>query len=189
MKASRAVEEFWRECRASVPGLPLAAPEAWTFGATSAQADALLALVLDGTKTATASSLWDYEHSHDPLPAPGLLNIVLDGDGTPRALLETVSVEIIPFDEVDASHALAEGEGDRSLSSWRQMHERYWRQNSESPRGFAPDMPVVCERLRLLYVSGSSAGRPHADAVRSDAIVERDRRCASDEPSSSRRFR
>lgn len=31
------------------------------IGGTPEQADRLLALVLDGTKTATASALWDYE--------------------------------------------------------------------------------------------------------------------------------
>ncbi len=131
--------------------LPETVPEAWAFGATPAQADGLLALVLHGIKTATSSSLWDYEYSKDPLPEPGLLNIILDGHAEPRALLETVSVEVVPFDEVQAPHAFAEGEGDRSLPDWRAVHERYWREHSENPRGFEPDMPVVCERLRLVY--------------------------------------
>lgn len=55
------------------------------------------------------------------------------------------------LDEVSAEHAYSEGEGDRSLASWREIHERYWRHHSENPRGFEPDMPVVCERFRLLY--------------------------------------
>lgn len=156
MNDSLAVEEFWRECRAALHGLPEAVPEAWAFGATPAHADGLLALVLSGTKTATASSLWDYEHSRDPLPEAGLLNIILDGRGVPRALLETVSVEVVPFGEVQASHAFAEGEGDRSLSHWRETHERYWREHSENPRGFDPDMPVVCERLSLMYAATGS---------------------------------
>ncbi|MCS3844497.1 ASCH domain-containing protein [Microbacterium sp. AK031] len=151
-----AIEEFWRECRTALPGLPAAVPEAWAFGATPAHADSLLALVLDGTKTATASSLWDYEHSQEPVPEAGLLNIILDGFGVPCALLETVSVEVVPFNEVDASHAFAEGEGDRSLSDWRGTHERYWREYSENPRGFEPDMPVVCERFRLMYATTGS---------------------------------
>lgn len=148
-----AIEEFWRECRTALPGLPAAAPEAWAFGATPAHADSLLALVLEGTKTATASSLWDHEYSQEPLPAPGLLNIILDGRGVPCALLETVSVDVVPFNEVDASHAFAEGEGDRSLSDWRETHERYWREYSENPRGFESDMPVVCERFRVLFAT------------------------------------
>ena len=33
----------------------------------------------------------------------------------------------------------------------REIHERYWRAHSENPRGFAPDMPVICERFRLVF--------------------------------------
>lgn len=156
MNAPRSIEDFWHECRAAVPDLPLAVPEAWAFGATPAQADGLLALVRAGTKTATASSLWDYEFSGDPLPEPGLLNIILDGSGVPSALVETVSVEIVPFGQVQESHAFAEGEGDRTLTSWRDTHERYWREHSEDPRGFEPDMPVVCERLKVIYTPTGS---------------------------------
>ena len=157
MNNTSTVEEFWQECRSAVPGLPEAAPEAWAFGATASQADDLLALVLSGTKTATASSLWDYEHIGEPLPESGWLNIILDGRGVPNALVETIAVDVVPFDEVSEAHAFKEGEGDRSLSSWREVHERYWREHSESPRGFAPDMPVVCEELRLLHAKEGSA--------------------------------
>ncbi|QAV70412.1 ASCH domain-containing protein [Salinibacterium sp. UTAS2018] len=151
------VEDFWRECRLALHGLPEAVPEAWAFGATPAHADGLLSLVLKGTKTATASSLWDHEHTGEPVPEAGWLNIILDGRGSPRALLETTAIVVVPFDEVPESHAFAEGEGDQSLKHWREVHERYWREHSESPRGFEPHMPVVCEQLRLLYVGSRSA--------------------------------
>lgn len=156
---SSRLDEFWSLCRSAVPGLPAQIPEAWAFGATPDHADGLLDLVLDGTKTATASSMWDYAHSGEPVPEAGLLNIILDGRGIPRALLETVSVDVVPFDEVTAEHAFAEGEGDRSLTHWREVHERFWREHSENPRGFEPDMPVLCERLRLLYAPEQTAAR------------------------------
>ncbi|MFW2512503.1 ASCH domain-containing protein [Demequina sp. SO4-13] len=145
-----ALAAFWNDCRELMPHLPEALPEAWAFGATPAHADSLLALVLDGAKTGTASSLWDYEPSGEPLPQEGELSIILDGAGIPRALIETTKIRIVPFDQVDADHARAEGEGDRTLAYWRAVHERYWREHSENPRGFEPDMPVVCERFRLL---------------------------------------
>ncbi len=148
--ARTAIEEFWRAARAAVPELPEEAPEAWPFGATPAHADDLLALVLAGVKVGTASSMWDYEATGDPLPVVGELSIILDGDGTPRAVIETTALDVVPFDRVDADHAFAEGEGDRTLEHWREVHERYWRTHSDSPRGFAPDMPVLCERFRLV---------------------------------------
>ena len=147
------IEDYWREARIALPHLPEALPEAWGFGATPWQADELLALVLAGLKDGTASSLWDYEANGDPLPAVGEMSIILDGAGAPRAVIETTAVEIVPFDEVDEVHASAEGEGDRTLAHWREVHERYWREHSENARGYAPDMPVVCERFRLIHAA------------------------------------
>ncbi len=150
------IEAFWREARTADPRLPEAQPEAWGFGATPQQADELLALVVGGVKVGTASSLWDYEETGDPLPRVGELSIILDGAGAPRAVIETVAIAVVPFDEVDDAHAFAEGEGDRTLAHWREVHERFWRQHSENPRGYEPDMPVVCERFRLLLPSDAA---------------------------------
>lgn len=150
-----AIEEYWREARIARPHLPEALPEAWGFGATPEHADELLELVLRGIKVGTASSLWEYEETGDPLPAVGELSIILDGTGAPRAVIETTAIDIVPFDEVDEAHAFAEGEGDRTLAHWREVHERYWRTHSENPRGYEPDMPVVCERFRLLLPAGT----------------------------------
>jgi len=145
------IESFWHGLRSADPTLPEATPGSWAFGATRAQADDLLALVLDGIKTGTASSLWDYEATGDPLPAVGDLSILLDGEGMPRALIETTDVRTVAFDAVPDAHAFAEGEGDRTLAHWRAVHERFWREHSENTRGFEPDMPVVCELFRLRY--------------------------------------
>ena len=151
MSDSAALTEFWNHCREELPGLPDAVPAAWAFGATPAHADGLLALVLNGVKTGTSSSLWDLESTGEPVPLEGELSIILDGAGVPRALIETTRIRIVAFQEVDAEHAHAEGEGDRTLEHWRAVHERYWRDHSADARGYAPDMPVVCERFRLRY--------------------------------------
>ncbi|WP_062077376.1 ASCH domain-containing protein [Demequina globuliformis] len=145
------VSRFWAARRAADPSLPERVPEAWAFGATEAHADELLSLVTQGVKTATASALWDHEETGEPVPKPGNFSIILDGRGVPRAVIETTHVTVVPFNQVSADHAAAEGEGDRSLAAWRDIHERYWREHSENPRGYAPDMPVVCERFRLVY--------------------------------------
>ena len=69
---------------------------------------------------------------------------------------ETVGVDphrhaTVPFDEVTAEHARAEGEDDRSLASWRAIHRRFFTENARHDRGFDERMPVVCERFRLVY--------------------------------------
>lgn len=124
-------------------------PPAWSFGATPEQSDELLALVLDGTKTATSSARADYVGEAEPLPEPGMLSIVLDGAGHPRALVVTTEARVVPFDQVDADHAREEGEGDGTLEQWREAHERFFSQNASG--GFQPDMLVVLERFRVLY--------------------------------------
>ncbi len=156
------IEAFWQRAQqhadlaqvSSYTGVnPLAVirPPAWAFGATPDQADELLELVLAGDKTATASALWDYEAEGEDLPTEGTLGIVVDGSGRPRALVVTTRVRVVPFDEVDADHARAEGEGDRSLEHWRQVHERFFTEHPSRDRAFARDMPVVLEELRVLH--------------------------------------
>jgi uncharacterized protein YhfF len=122
------------------------------FGDGPELADRLGALALAGAKTATCSALWEWEASGDPLPQPGLLTVVLDGAGRPLGITETTEVRILAFDRVDADFAFEEGEGDRSLAYWRQAHWDYFRRTL--PRiGRLPvkDMPLVCERFRLVH--------------------------------------
>lgn len=156
------IEAFWQRAQqrarlTDMPAVlganPLASlrPPAWSFGATAEHADELLQLVLDGTKTATASALWDYEAEGEELPAVGTLGIVTDSGGVPRALLVTTRVRTVPFDEVDEAHAHAEGEQDRTLASWREIHQQFFGEHPSHDRGFVPDMPVVLEEFEVLY--------------------------------------
>lgn len=148
------VAAFWREARAAVPTLPADPPPAdrvWGFGATPEHADGLLALVVAGTKTGTASDLWGYEVDDEPLPQVGQLDVILDGAGVPRAVIENTSVEIVPFREVSEEHAFAEGEDDRTLASWRRIHQDFFTRYASHDRGFRDDMPIVCERFRVVF--------------------------------------
>jgi uncharacterized protein YhfF len=167
-EASSAIESFWQVARMRAKLNPTGyytgerplgslRPPAWAFGATPEQADELLALVLSGIKTATSGALWDYEAQGEELPTPGALDIVTDGRGVPHALIVTTQVDIVPFDEVGTEHAFLEGEGDRSLASWREVHERFFREHAVHSHGFSRDMPVVLQRFAVLY-SEPSAG-------------------------------
>ncbi|RMI12958.1 ASCH domain-containing protein [Cellulomonas triticagri] len=128
-------------------------PPAWSFGDTPEVADALLALVLEGTKTATSAALPEYAAADEPLPVKGDLSIVLDGAGRPGALIRTTAVARVPLGEVGEEHAAAEGEGDRTLATWRTEHEALWRATLGEDVG--PDLAVVTERFELLYPRAS----------------------------------
>jgi uncharacterized protein YhfF len=123
------------------------------FGDGPALADELLGLILAGVKTATCATLWAYEAEGAPITPVGLLTVVLDGRNVPQGIIETTEVQIRPFNQVDAQFAYEEGEGDRSLQSWRAAHWRYFTRTLAKEYGLAPteEMPLVCERFRLVY--------------------------------------
>ncbi|MGL4481406.1 MAG: ASCH domain-containing protein, partial [Lactococcus garvieae] len=117
------------------------------FGNNPQMADELLELVLEGKKRATASALSLYGPD-DFLPAvDGRYEILLDGKGTPRAAIQTSKVYITKFNKVTEDHAFYEGEGDRSLAYWRQVHEAFFRDLD----CYTPDMDIVCEEFEVLY--------------------------------------
>lgn len=119
---------------------------AFSFGDSPEMADELLALVLAGVKTATCGALADYGPGGEAMPVVGRRDVVLDSQGRRAAVIETLEVELRRFDEVDERFARDEGEGDRSLAAWRDAHRAYFERNG----GFSADMPLVCERFRLV---------------------------------------
>jgi uncharacterized protein YhfF len=119
----------------------LADLDRFSFGDGPEMADQLLHLVLAGTKTATCGAVDGVE----PVRV-GSRSVVLDGGGRPRALIETLEVQRRRFCDVDEAFARDEGEGDRTLASWREAHADYFARNG----GFSDDMELWCERFRLV---------------------------------------
>jgi len=123
-------------------------PPTWSFGDSPELADQALDLVLSGRKTAMTGLYQDYLDQGEPLPRPGELSIILDGGGLPRALVREREVLVVPFGDVTAEMAALEGEGDRSLATWRQAHQTMW-QRPGRPLDDAAE--VVWERFKVLY--------------------------------------
>ena len=150
------VQKLWQDYLATLPESERASqsfPQVWAFGAGAEMADDLGGLVVQGIKTATCSLYWEYEAGLEVLPEVGGLSIILDGRGEPMCLIETTSLEIKPFNTVEAQFAFDEGEGDRSLDHWRTVHWRFFgRTCAEISRDLSEDMPVVCERFKVLFV-------------------------------------
>jgi uncharacterized protein YhfF len=115
-------------------------------------ADELGALIAAGMKTATCSAVWEWQAEGASWPAVGFLTIVLDGRDQPLCIVETTEITLKPYSEVDAQFAFDEGEGDRSLTYWREAHRRFFiRTLQKIGREFSPDMPLVCERFVVIY--------------------------------------
>jgi uncharacterized protein YhfF len=85
-------------------------------------------------------------------PTVGTFSVVTDFNGHPICVVRTTRVRTLPYNEVDAEHAFAEGEGDQSLAHWRGVHWDYFnRQCIEAGRQPSETMPVICEEFELLY--------------------------------------
>ncbi|GAA2042272.1 hypothetical protein GCM10009819_30810 [Agromyces tropicus] len=119
---------MWEDYRTARPeqALDPEPPSVEVFGDHPELTDELLALVLDGTKRATASLVAEFRHEGQPLPRVGSHWIACDSAGRPRAVIRSTELRIGPFASVDAAFAYDEGEGDRTLASWRHEHRRYW---------------------------------------------------------------
>jgi uncharacterized protein YhfF len=149
---SPAVQAFWRKFCLARSISPDQRWDVFAFGDTPALADELLALVLAGPKRATAALVLQFEHAGDPLPERGAHSVVLDGRGKPACIIRTVDVQVRPFDQTDARFAWDEGEGDRTLETWREGHRRYFtRQCAGWGIAFDERMAIVLERFELVW--------------------------------------
>jgi len=123
--------------------------DAWSFGA---MADELADLVLCGEKTATSSAYELYKLENEPLPQAGSFDVILDSQDQAVCIVEITKVSVQPFHQVSADHAYKEGEGDKSLAYWRQVHEDFFTEwMREAGLTFTPDSKVVLEEFRKVY--------------------------------------
>lgn len=158
MKTHPSVEQLWQEYLkeyASDPSQPM--PEAWYFGYNEPLANDLAALVLSGTKTATASLYKLYEHENEPLPQVGDLNIITDWEGIAQCIIKTTKVNVIPFKAVSEAFAKKEGEGDKSLKFWKKVHQDIFAQELAAlGETFHEDILVVCEEFKVVLKNDHS---------------------------------
>jgi len=128
------IEAFWlayqKACQVNVEGF-----SATAYGHTRVVADDLAALVAEGHKRAHASLERDFEAEGDALPRPGEHVVVLDGRGTPRAIVRLTHVERRYFNEIDDEFAFECGEGDRTLAWWLVAYRQEFAERAES-QGF-----------------------------------------------------
>ena len=123
--------------------------DAWAFGVES---DILANLVFKGEKTATASVYDLYALEGELLPQEGTFDIILDSQNQAVCIVEITKVSVQSFNQVSAQHAFKEGEGDKSLAYWRQVHEDFFTEwMREAGQNFTPESKVVLEEFRKVY--------------------------------------
>jgi uncharacterized protein YhfF len=137
------IEALWlnyqRACSVKVEGFSASA-----LGHRRELADTLAELVLAGVKRAHATLLRDFEKDVEPLPQPGEHLVVLDGNGSARAIVRCTHVEKRLFNQIDDTFAFEAGEGDLTLRWWLTAHRQDFAERGEA-EGFE-----VSERVELV---------------------------------------
>ena len=137
-------EELWKKSGLTEPY------ESWAFGD---EPDKLAALVKSGVKTATCSAYDLYQAEDEPLPQEGEYSVILDSKGDAVCIVKTTKVYVAEFHQVSKEHAYKEGEGDRSLGHWRNVHIDFLtRELAGLHMTFSEHTKVVCEEFELVSV-------------------------------------
>lgn len=122
------------------------------FGNNRELSEKLLQLVRSGNKTATSCLKAAWLAEEERLPEPGDWEIVLDWDGNPTMVYEYTEVQIYPFNKVPDKVAIDEGEGDQTVSYWKEVHWEFF--SGESKRlGLVPteEMEVITFWFKILH--------------------------------------
>lgn len=159
-------EELWHKFCGEMKIDEATPYEAWAFGDGAAWGDNLLELVLQGRKFGTASAYDEYvaEDTLEDLPKVGDYSVLLKPNGEAVCVIRNYDVYIRPYESVPPFHAYAEGEANRSLESWRDIHTKFFR-----PRLELTDKPlnakslIVCEKFTVEYTAES--GMENADEL------------------------
>lgn len=115
-------------------------------------ANRLVKLVKNGDKNGTASSKKLLEKSGEKIPEVGDISIITNWCGKAECIIKTIDLDIVPFKEVSKEFAKIEGEADRSLKYWREVHKRYFTQEFKKiGEDFNEEILVICEKFKLLY--------------------------------------
>ena len=151
-KKHNSVERFWNEYLNVNPYNKKETPQSFYFCDTKKDADECAELVVKGIKQATATSLWWFKKNNVSLPRVGDKFIVTDWVGNPRAIIETIKVQQVPFNKITSEFAEIEGEGDKSLGYWRKVHEAYYkREMATYIEKFDKNMIIVCEYFKKIF--------------------------------------
>ncbi|MCR5755191.1 MAG: GNAT family N-acetyltransferase [Acetatifactor sp.] len=131
--------------------------EAWSFGGNDEEADRLAELVVEGRKFGTASSYDEYvmEDALDEIPKVGDYSVILNSNDEAVCVIRDYDVYVRAFGEVPPFHAYAEGEGDRSLAYWRDVHADFFKEClEETDMPFNQESRIVCEKFCVEYILG-----------------------------------
>ncbi|GGG40157.1 RNA-binding protein [Croceivirga lutea] len=150
---NNSVETLWKRFLEANPKYAKQAkPKSGYFGDNEKDANQLAELVQKDIKRATSHSLLGLQFRKEALPKLNDTFIVTNWDGDAKCIVKTTSVKLIPYFGIHAEHARLEGEGDKSLEYWKQVHWDYYNRElkpfNRTPR---ESMIIVFERFEKIF--------------------------------------
>lgn len=152
-QVSNSALQFWQDFQKVNPEYKYhSIPQSYYFCDTKESADYCAQLVKDSVKTATCGAQIDYQIEGDPLPKAGELFIITDWEKIASSIIKITDVTLRKFKDVDADFAAREGEGDRSLEYWREVHWDFFSRYLAA-FGIQPteELVLVCECFEKIY--------------------------------------
>ncbi|KRM53934.1 ASCH domain-containing protein [Lentilactobacillus kefiri DSM 20587 = JCM 5818] len=124
--------------------------ETWSFADRPNSMDMLADMIIQKRKT--AYTFWlDFYDADQVVPKVGDYRMVLRKNGDPVCIIQLKVVEIVPFKWVSQEHAYLEGEGNRSLKYWRQLHKQLFRKQAKRQgKSFSLESPCICEDFEVV---------------------------------------
>ena len=127
-------------------------PSVRRFSDNQEDSEKSLQLAIAGKKRAVSHSLLGLQQRKEKLPKIGDFTIITDWEGNAKCVLRTVAVRLKPFFSIREAYAKIEGEGDKSLSHWKQMYWDYYSRELEAfGRRPLESMIVVCEIFEKVF--------------------------------------
>lgn len=128
-------------------------PESFYFHDNKEDANRLGQLVLSGKKSAGSGLYLWFKEANVDLPKVGLKLIVTDFEGKALAIIETKSVDTIPFNKISEKYAAMDmGTNIEPLEKWKKAHWDFFasamQESGEIP---TENMLIVCETYATIW--------------------------------------
>lgn len=154
-KEHKSVVEMWKQYLESIGediNITSKKYTSWHFCNDERNAKELAILVQEGIKRGTASLYCLYEMENEQIPSKDEYSVIIDYFGEAQCIIKNKRVLVLPFRNVTEELAYIEGEGDKSLSYWREVHIDYFKRELESCNlEFNEDILVVFEEFDVVY--------------------------------------
>ena len=93
----------------------------------------------------------------DEIPKVGDYSVILNSKDEAVCVIKDYDVYIRPFGDVPPFHAYAEGEGNRSLEYWRNVHTSFFKEClDETDMPFNQESKIICEKFSVEYIPGEN---------------------------------